>query len=72
MCLGYALVSRTGLRTTAGRASSLGAAPVRRHGDELLPTPWRELVHAVGLASARGEYGKFVMDRQWLGSLPIG
>ena len=56
----------------AGRASLLGAAPVRFHGDELIPAPWREFVHAVRLASARGEYGKFIMDRKYLGLLPGG
>ena len=45
----------------AGRSSLLGAAPVRFHDDELIPDPWRELVHAVRLASAQGEYGKYVM-----------
>lgn len=54
----------------AGRAALLGAAPVRYHDDELIPAPWRELVHAARLASARGEYGKFVMDRKWLRCFP--
>ena len=46
----------------AGRALVLGAGPVVTRDDELVAPRWREFVHAIRLASARGEYGKLVMD----------
>ena len=52
-----------GLADHGGACLFFRGCPVRRHSDELLPTPWRALVHADGTASARVEYGKFVMDR---------
>ena len=55
----------------AGRAPFSGAAPVIFRDDELTPPCWRGLVHAIRLASAPGEYGKFVMDHlKLLRSLP--
>ena len=55
----------------AGCAPVLGNGPVVTCEDELVPPRWRAFVHAIRLASARGEYGKLVMDNlKLLRSLP--